>query len=180
MRNKILSAKTIESSPELTILEKEATKKLAELRELLQRQEAAVTEKLEKFKEWLATQRDYILKFEAHKGRWPKGVAENMSKTAYSIASRIWESFTYLEEPKHCDKYVEYVDKLTAYYNWGTRCQRKLEKDGAEETAETEQKATSTICQKIWACIKRIPRWIYILVIFLAALLTIFHYLGWI
>jgi len=162
MRTKILSAKAMASSHEFMILEREAAKKLAELRELLQRQETTVTEKLKKFKEWLAAQRDYILEFKAHKGRWPKGVAENMSKTAYSIASRIWESSTYLEEPKHCDKYVEYVDKLTAYYNWATRCQRQ------------------SILWRIWACFKRIPRWIYVLVLFLSALLTIFNYLGWI
>jgi hypothetical protein len=40
---------------------------------------------------------------------------------------------------------------------------------------ETGRKATLA---KIWACIKRIPRWIYVLVIFLAALLGILEKFG--
>jgi len=49
----------------------------------------------------------------------------------------------------------------------------------SEESAETEQKATLSKGRRIWIGVKRIPRWIYVLVIFLAALLTIFYYLGW-
>ena len=52
--------------------------------------------------------------------------------------------------------------------------------DLGEKPTETEQKAATSPCRRIWTCIKRIPRWIYILVIFLAALFTVFHYLGWI
>jgi hypothetical protein len=44
---------------------------------------------------------------------------------------------------------------------------------------ETGQEATLSKGRRIWIGVKRIPRWIYVLVIFLAALLTIFHYLGW-
>lgn len=47
-----------------------------------------------------------------------------------------------------------------------------------QKPAETEQKAANK-CWRIWFWIKRIPRWIYVLIIFLAALLTIFYYLGW-
>lgn len=53
------------------------------------------------------------------------------------------------------------------------------EKLTPEKPAETEQKAALSIRQRIWIYLKRIPRWIYVLVIFFAALLTIFHYLGW-
>ena len=41
-----------------------------------------------------------------------------------------------------------------------------------QQTAEVEQKG-------IWSFIKKIPRWIYYLVGSLAALLTVFHLLGW-
>ncbi len=43
--------------------------------------------------------------------------------------------------------------------------------------AETEQK--NTLRRRIWTWTKRIPRWIYILVIFLGALFTCLYYLGW-
>lgn len=50
----------------------------------------------------------------------------------------------------------------------------------AKKSAETEQKAVpAEWYNRMWIWLKRIPNWIYVLVIFLAALLTIFHYLGW-
>jgi len=50
-----------------------------------------------------------------------------------------------------------------------------------QETKETktDQKAV-TIQQRIFNQVKRIPHWIYYFVGFLAALLTIFHYVGWV
>jgi hypothetical protein len=45
-----------------------------------------------------------------------------------------------------------------------------------EQPAETGGNATLA---KIWACIKRVPRWIYVLVIFLAAFLTCIYFLWW-
>jgi hypothetical protein len=51
-----------------------------------------------------------------------------------------------------------------------------LEYQQGTKPAETGQNATLA---KIWACIKRIPRWIYVLVIFLAALLTCIYFLWW-
>lgn len=45
--------------------------------------------------------------------------------------------------------------------------------------AETEQKVTPSKCRRIWTCVKRIPRWIYVLVIFLAALLTCIYFSWW-
>lgn len=52
----------------------------------------------------------------------------------------------------------------------------------AEETIKPAEKPAETggnaITAKIWTCIKRIPRWIYVLVIFLAALLGIFEKFG--
>ena len=50
---------------------------------------------------------------------------------------------------------------------------------GYEKPAETKLDITPTKWGRIWNCIKKIPKWIYILVLFLAALFTIFHYLGW-
>jgi hypothetical protein len=45
--------------------------------------------------------------------------------------------------------------------------------------SKIEQNTTPAKCRKIWTSIKKIPRWIYFLIIFLSALLTIFHYIGW-
>jgi hypothetical protein len=50
------------------------------------------------------------------------------------------------------------------------------------QSAETGRDATPAKRQRMWTCVKGIPRWIYVLVIFLAALLGIFYYLdyfGW-
>ncbi len=48
-----------------------------------------------------------------------------------------------------------------------------------QKPAETGRNTTPDKRCGIWTLVKRIPRWIYVLVIFLAALLTIFHLLGW-
>jgi len=48
-----------------------------------------------------------------------------------------------------------------------------------QKPAETGRNTTPTIGWRLWSCVKRIPRWIYVLVIFLAALLTCLYYLGW-
>jgi len=48
-----------------------------------------------------------------------------------------------------------------------------------ETPAEAEQKITPSKRRRIWICLKRVPRWIYVLVGFLAALLTVLHLLGW-
>lgn len=45
--------------------------------------------------------------------------------------------------------------------------------------AETEQKTIPSTPRRIWICVKRIPRWIYVLVLFLAALLTCVYFLWW-
>lgn len=56
----------------------------------------------------------------------------------------------------------------------------KGEATSAEKPAETKRNTTPSIRRcRIWTCVKRIPRWIYVLVLFLAALLTILYYLGW-
>ncbi len=66
-----------------------------------------------------------------------------------------------------------------------TRCEAllkaelKAEQEHPDIATETELNTTPSIRWRIWTCVKRIPRWIYVLVLFLAALLTIFHYLGW-
>jgi hypothetical protein len=44
--------------------------------------------------------------------------------------------------------------------------------------AETGGNAVYAKLRKIWMCVRRIPRWIYVLVIFLAALLGIFEKFG--
>jgi hypothetical protein len=57
---------------------------------------------------------------------------------------------------------------------------RKISEEfGAEKPAETGQNAVYAKLRKIWMCIKRIPRWIYVLVIFLSALLGVLNHLGW-
>ncbi len=58
----------------------------------------------------------------------------------------------------------------------------KIARRGKEDlqngrTIETEQKAT--LQRRTWTLIKRIPRWIYILIIFLSALLTCIYFLWW-
>ena len=50
---------------------------------------------------------------------------------------------------------------------------------GTQKPAETEQNTTPAKLQRIWTWVKRIPRWIYVLVIFLAALLTCIYLLWW-
>jgi len=56
---------------------------------------------------------------------------------------------------------------------------KEAKADVAEKPAEAGRDTTPTIGWRLWACIKRIPRWIYVLVIFLAALLTCLYHLGW-
>lgn len=48
-----------------------------------------------------------------------------------------------------------------------------------QKPIETEQKATPAKWRMMWTCVKRIPRWIYVLVLFLAALLTCIYLLWW-
>ena len=48
-----------------------------------------------------------------------------------------------------------------------------------QATPETEQKTPPAKRCWIWACVKKIPRWIYVLVIFLAAFLTCIYFLWW-
>jgi len=48
-----------------------------------------------------------------------------------------------------------------------------------KKPAEPEREKTSSKWGRIWASLKRIPRWIYGLIIFLAALLAILDYLEW-
>jgi len=45
--------------------------------------------------------------------------------------------------------------------------------------AEAEQNITPAKRWRIWTLVKEIPRWIYVLVIFLAALLTCIYFLWW-
>lgn len=47
-----------------------------------------------------------------------------------------------------------------------------------EKPAETGRNTTPAKRWKFWTCVKRIPRWIYVLVLFLAAMLTCI-YLSW-
>jgi len=47
-----------------------------------------------------------------------------------------------------------------------------------EKTAETGQNAVLAKVRKLWNLVRRIPRWIYVLVLFLAALLGILEKLG--
>ncbi len=48
-----------------------------------------------------------------------------------------------------------------------------------EKPAETGKNAVLAKVRKLWNLVRRIPRWIYVLVLFLAALLTSLHLLGW-
>ena len=57
---------------------------------------------------------------------------------------------------------------------------KELESAVAPKPAEAEHKATLSKVRRIWALLKKIPHWIYGLVIFLAALFTCIGYLlGW-
>jgi hypothetical protein len=53
------------------------------------------------------------------------------------------------------------------------------DKSKNEKPAETERDTTPTKRWEIGAWLKKIPHWIYILVIFLAALLTCIYFLWW-
>mgnify|MGYP001068232195 CR=1 FL=1 len=48
-----------------------------------------------------------------------------------------------------------------------------------EELSETGQKTPPAKCRRVVTYLKKIPRWIYVLVIFLAALLTCIYLLWW-
>lgn len=65
---------------------------------------------------------------------------------------------------------------LQTLQEWCIEAKENIE----SKPAEPEQNAAVAILRKIWTCLKRIPRWIYVIVLFLAALLTIFYCLGWI
>ena len=49
--------------------------------------------------------------------------------------------------------------------------------NGERIGAETERDTIRAKLRRIWTCVKRIPRWIYVLVIFLAALIYILRWL---
>jgi hypothetical protein len=81
---------------------------------------------------------------------------------------------------------LELLDQIEAGNN---RLWRKLDtivfaviemcRAGSEQPTERGQNATSAKGCGIWTCVKRIPRWIYVLVGFLAALLTCIYFSWW-
>jgi len=56
---------------------------------------------------------------------------------------------------------------------------KEAKADVAEKPSKTRRNTTHFIRLRIWTFVKRIPRWIYVLAVFLAALLTCLYHLGW-
>jgi hypothetical protein len=69
------------------------------------------------------------------------------------------------------------IRKLADYLRY---CAKMAREDlASKKPAETGRSSTPSIRLRIWTFVKRIPRWIYFLAVFLAALLTCLYHLGW-
>lgn len=116
----------------------------------------------------------------------PKNKVEEYRRY-YIILASIHDNI--LPEVERIDNGI--LQEQTSYLIWNTLnefydsqqrrvlIEQALERVKAETPAETERNATPSIGRKIWTFVKTVPRWIYVLVIFLVALLGIFDYLGW-
>jgi len=112
----------------------------------------------------------------------------NKSGSIYESADKLLEEREYRVVATKVKKIVrcnggQWTDRSSVNWSYPDEIEdivKELESAVAQEPAEIEQKATTSLCRRIWTFIKRIPHWIYYFVGFLAALLTIFHYLGWI
>jgi len=90
------------------------------------------------------------------------------------------------------DTWIQELFSRCEYFEHGTYDDNKDTRDWIERAfgdvkedlrgkkpAETERNAITATLRKIWTWVKRIPRWIYVLVLFLAALLTCIYFLWW-
>lgn len=78
-----------------------------------------------------------------------------------------------------CNRLYTSIDTvIKTFEEIQTKAEQKADLDKLKP-AETDLGITHPKRGRIWTCVKRIPRWIYYLVGFLAALFTIFHYLEW-
>jgi hypothetical protein len=81
----------------------------------------------------------------------------------------------YAKQPDNKNKTTVYINNSHVIFGNGNQT-RKL---WINNTAQSKQ-ITVKKQKQIWSLIKKIPHWIYYLVGFLAALLTIIHYIRWI
>ena len=100
---------------------------------------------------------------------------ENIGKLPEGTLESIEETQAQLEELDKSKKmYEDAIDILSE------KIKRFKDSQKQEiEPAEAGRNTAPAKCRGIWTCVKRIPRWLYVLVIFLAALLTCLYYLGW-
>lgn len=73
------------------------------------------------------------------------------------------------------DSYIKVTSRLNDLIDEFGALSELLEEKGRQASEKPAGNATRA---KMWTCIKRIPRWVYVLVIFLAALLGIFEKFG--
>ncbi len=73
--------------------------------------------------------------------------------------------------PDDIHKLIQHLKKIQR------RLEVKLRQN--QEQAEAEQNIAPVKWRMMWTCVKRIPRWIYVLVLFFAALLTCIYLLWW-
>jgi len=72
---------------------------------------------------------------------------------------------------------IDVLEALKVQFERQKSSEAESKKD--QKPAEPEQKATLSKGRRLWNLIKRVPRWIYFLIIFLSALLTCIYFLWW-
>jgi hypothetical protein len=103
------------------------------------------------------------------------------SLLAVDWKEHIRDYYSFINKDNFSYQVRETIDVLEALkVQFERKRSKENESQQDQKLAETEQKAWSSIRKRIWASVKKIPRWIYYTLGALAALLTIFHYLGWI
>jgi hypothetical protein len=129
-----------------------------------------VSMKLAAYTKWIHAVLKYRQEYQVLNGNWPKDDIVPILKRAETVACfDIWGTAQSLPEPPKLDWSSNSTphSELNKFYRWGVKAKQLKLSIG------------SLIIHKIWGSIKSAPRWIYVLVIFLAALLTVFYYLGW-
>lgn len=97
---------------------------------------------------------------------------------------RVQESLLAVDWKKHIRDYYPFLNKDNFSYQLRKTIdvlealKLQFEREQPKEVKSQEESNPAKL-RRLWPCVKRIPHWIYGLVVFLAALLAIFSYLGW-
>lgn len=106
------------------------------------------------------------------------------------LVNRVYDYMVHIDQYMRGKGYPETVKRVEVYDDKVPKMHKLVEQYVAAvslkavspketTTAQTEQDATPAKRRGTWTLVKRIPRWIYVLVIFLAALLTCIYLLWW-